>query len=308
MRPLPLFFPSLPPLEDPIRAELFGIERLEQHAASLAAAQRVTSGLAPRRALLPRVDDNGRVLRETNRLIAETVREEGWITPAAEWLVDNFFVVDEQLREIRDDLPVGFYRILPALAEGHLAGYPRVYGIAWAFVAHTDSRLDPETLRRFVQAYQRVQPLTIGELWAVTISLRVVLVENLRRLADALVRGRVARQEADALADELLGRGRGARSAAEVLSRDDNPRLVTSFAVELVQRLRDQDPAVTPALAWLHERLAAQGTTPDEIELVEHQSQAPITVTVRNTITRQHIMTATDWTDFGSRAGYRHAI
>jgi len=153
--PLPLFFPSLPPLEDPIRSELFGIERLEQHAASLAAAQRVTSGLEPSRPLLPRVDDNGRVLRDANRVIAEAVREDRWITPAAEWLVDNFFVVDEQVREIRDDLPVGFYRELPALADGPLAGYPRVYGIAWAFVAHTDSRFDPDTLRRFVQAYQR---------------------------------------------------------------------------------------------------------------------------------------------------------
>ena len=155
------------------------------------------------------------------------------------------------MREIRDDLPVGFYKELPALADGPLAGFPRVYGIAWAFVAHTDSRFDPEALRRFVQAYQRVQPLTIGELWALTISLRVVLVENLRRLADAIVRGRAARQEADALADEFLGVGHGTAPAlAAVMARDDNPRLVTAFAVELVQRLRDQDPAVTPALAW----------------------------------------------------------
>src|ERR1019366_1455800 len=135
------------------------------------------------------------------------IHEERWITPAAEWLVDNFFVVDEQLREIRDDLPVGFYRELPKLADGPLEGYPQVYGIAWAFVAHTDSRFDPETLRRFVLAYQRVRPLTIGELWAVAITLRVVLVENLRRLAEAMVRNRTARQEADALADDLLGIG-----------------------------------------------------------------------------------------------------
>jgi cyclic beta-1,2-glucan synthetase len=107
----------LAPLEDPIRSELFGIERLEQHAASLAVAQKVTSGAEPKRALLPRVDDNGRVLREANRVVAEAVREELWITPAAEWLVDNFFVVDEQLREIRDDLCVGFFRELPALAD-----------------------------------------------------------------------------------------------------------------------------------------------------------------------------------------------
>ncbi len=328
---LPQFFPSLPPLEDPIRSELFGVERLEQHAASLAAAQKVTGGLGPQRALLPRVEQNGDVLREANRAIAAALRDERWITPAAEWLVDNFFIVDEQLREIRDDLPVGFYRELPALASGPLEGFPRVYGIAWAYVAHTDSRFDPDSLRRFVRAYQKVQPLTIGELWALTISLRVVLVENLRRLADAMVRGRAARQEADALADEFLGLGgRDVPSLATVTARNDNPRLVTAFAVELVQRLRGQDPAVTPALTWLNQRLAAQGTTADEISLVEHQRQAAMTVTVRNIITSMRLMSALDWTaffedvslvdkelrarsdfatmDFASRDGYRHAI
>ena len=328
---LPLFHPPLEPLEDPIRAELFGIERLEQHAESLAAAQRITLEEVPGRPLLPRVEDNGRVLREAHRVITAAIQTERWITPAAEWLVDNFFVVDEQLREIRDDLPVGFYRELPKLADGPFAGYPRVYGIAWAFVAHTDSRFDPETLRRFVDAYQRVQPLTIGELWALTITLRVVLVENLRRLADAIVRGRAARRAADSIADDLLGlSGRGSRNVAAALHVEYGGPLVTAFAVELVQRLRDHDPAVTPALAWLHQRLAAQGTTPDEISLVEHQRQAAMTVTVRNVITSMRLMSALDWTtffesvslvdavlrgtgnfeamDFGSRDGYRHAI
>src|SRR5207244_8699099 len=121
----------------------------------------------------------------------------------------NCRIVDDQLREIRADLPPRFYRELPKLADGPLAGYPRVYGIAWAFVAHTDSRFDPEALRRFVRAYQRVQPLTVGELWAVPITLRVVLVENLRRLTESVVRARAARHEADALPDELPGiRGR----------------------------------------------------------------------------------------------------
>ena len=133
------------------------------------------------------------------------IREEGPITPAAEWLVDNFHVVDEVVRQIREDLPPGFYRQLPKLADGALQGYPRVLGLAWAFVGHTDSRFDRETLERFVRRFQHVQPLTIGELWAVPIALRIVLVENLRRLAERIVEGRAARHEADALADELLG-------------------------------------------------------------------------------------------------------
>ena len=319
------------PLEEPIRAELFGIERLEQHAQSLAAAQPVMGESGKGRRLLPRVQDNGRVLREAYRVIARAIREERAITPAAEWLVDNFHVVDEQLREIRDDLPPGFYRELPKLAEGPLAGYPRVYGIAWAFVAHTDSRFDPETLRRFVNAYQRVQPLTIGELWAVAITLRVVLVENLRRLAESIVRGRAARQEADALADDLLRlSGQPGEPATTVLRRLEGARLVTAFAVQLVQRLRDQDPAVTPALLWLDQRLAAQGTTPDDIVRVEHQRQAAMNVTVRNVIISMGLASALDWAgffesvslvdevlradttyaamDFATRDRYRHAI
>src|SRR6201984_1860788 len=196
-----------PEHEEPIRAELFSVERLEQHAESLAAAQTVTETIGEVRPLIPRVLENGRVLLEYYQETAAAVSREQAITPAAEWLLDNFYIVDEQLREIRDDLPPGFYRKLPKLATGHLEGYPRVFGVAWAYVAHTDSRFDPEILRRFITAYQRVQPLTIGELWAVAITLRVVLVENLRRVSERIARSRVAREEADQIADSLLGTG-----------------------------------------------------------------------------------------------------
>ena len=290
---------ALSDLEEPIRAELFSSERFEQHAESLAAAQSVTTTPRKGRRLLPRVLDNGRVLLESYRAIAQAIREERAITPAAEWLVDNYHIVDEQLREIRDDLPPSFYRELPKLAEGHLQGYPRVFGLAWAFVAHTDSRFDPETLRRFVHAYQRIQPLTIGELWAVAITLRVVLVENLRRLAERIVHSRAARQEADVVADRLLGLGGSAvEPVATVLGRFEGAPLATAFAVELVQRLRDQDPAITPALHWLEEQLAAQGTTADEMVRVEHQRLAAMNVTVRNVITSMRLMSAFDWAEF----------
>ena len=290
---------ALSQLDEPIRAELFSSERLEQHGESLAVAQRVTTTPRKSRPLLPRVLDNGRVLLDSYRATAQAIREERPITPAAEWLVDNYHIVDEQLREIHDDLPSGYYRELPKLAEGHLQGYPRVFGLAWAFVAHTDSRFDPEMLRRFVRAYQRVQPLTIGELWAVAITLRVVLVENLRRLAERIVHDRAARQEADAVADRLLGLGgRSIEPAATVLRPFERVSLTTAFAVQLVQRLRDQDPVVTPALRWLEEHLAAQGTTTDEIVRVEHQRQAAMNVTVRNVITSMRLISAFDWAEF----------
>ena len=248
--------------ESSIREELFSIERLEQHAESLAAAQTITAGRVTGRSLAVRLRENESVLLEAYRAVANAVGAGRAITPAAEWLLDNYHLVEEQIREIRDDLPPGYYRQLPKLASGPFAGYPRVFGVAWAFVAHTDSRFDPGMLRRFVRAYQRVQPLTIGELWAVAITLRIVLVENLRRGARRIVVSRAARQEADALADRLLGvNAHPAEPVRTVFQRYERTSLPSAFAVQLVQRLRDQDPKVSRVLIWLEERLAAQGTT-----------------------------------------------
>src|SRR4030095_1800625 len=119
--------------------------------------------------------------------------------------LNNFHIVEEQIREIQEDLPPGFYRELPKLASGELQDYPRVYALAWEFVAHTDSRIELETLGGFVRAYQGVRPLTIGELWALAISLRLVLVENLRRLAERITARGADRGRADAIAASLLG-------------------------------------------------------------------------------------------------------
>ena len=284
--------------EESIREELFSIERLEQHAESLAAAQPIALGPTSGRSLAVRLKENESVLLDAYRATAGAVGEGRAITPAAEWLLDNYHLVEEQIREIRDDLPPGYYRQLPKLAAGPFTGYPRVFGIAWAFVAHTDSRFDPEMLRRFVRAYQRVQPLTIGELWAVAITLRIVLVENLRRGARRIVASRAARREADALADRLLGvNAPPVEAIAPTLQHYEEGPLPAAFAVQLVQRLRDQDPRVTPALLWLDERLAAQGTTADAIVHDEHQRQGATNVTVRNVITSMRLISDVDWAE-----------
>ncbi len=295
--------------EEPIWGELFSVERLEQHAETLAAAQTVTTHSDAGKPLLPRVVENGRLLFEYYGAIVRSVQGQQIITPAAQWLVDNFFVVEEQVREIRDDLPAGFYKELPKIASGHLAGYPRVYGVAWAYIAHTDSRFDPDVLYRYINAYQRVQPLNTGELWAIPITLRIVLVENLRRLAAHISSSRDARSEADALADGLLGvGGKPAALPATVLRQFEKKPLDRALVVQLLQRLRDLDPRVAPILLWLDERLSAQGTTPDEMVRAEHQYQAATTVTVRNIITSMRLTSEFDWHGFFERVSLTDQI
>jgi cyclic beta-1,2-glucan synthetase len=295
--------------EPPIRAELFSVERLEQHAESLAAAQRIGPSLRTGKRLAPRLYDNTRVLIETYRAIVKATYARQAITPAAEWLLDNFHVVDEQIREIKDDLPPGFYRKLPKLADGPLQGYPRVFGIAWALVAHTDSAFDSQKLTRFVEAYQRVQPLTIGELWALAITLRITLVENLRRLAEAIVARLEAGQLADTLADRILGTANAApEPASAILASLDQVPWSTAFAVQLAQRLRDRDPNTTPALRWLNDRLGAEGTTTDQIVREEVQRQSAMNVTVRNVITSMRLVSMVNWPEFFESVSHVDAV
>ena len=281
----------------PVREELFGIERLEQHAQSLAAAQGVTKTPPAVSSLHARLDENACVLLAAYRASAAELDRGRDVVPAAEWLLDNYHLVEEQVRGIRDDLPRGYYRQLPKLAAGPFAGYPRVFGLAWAFVAHTDSHFDPLVLRRFIDAYQRVQPLTIGELWAVEITLRIVLIENLRRLADQITAGRSARADADALTDRLLESG-SARSALEAdIATRPSGVISELFAAQLAKRLRDQDPRTTPALGWLEERLRLQGATIDEVVQHAQQRQGASNVTVRNVITSLRLISDIDWTE-----------
>jgi cyclic beta-1,2-glucan synthetase len=281
----------------PVREELFGIERLEQHARSLAAAQRVSARPPPVPSLHARLRENAAELLAAYRASAAELAAGNGVVPAAEWLLDNYHVVEEQIREIHVDLPPGYYRQLPKLAEGPLAGYPRVFGLAWAFVAHTDSHFDPAVLSRFIAAYQEVQPLTISELWAVAITLRIVLVENLRRLADQITAGRAARAEAQKLANCLLAPG-GAYAALErdIATRVGGP-LSELFAAQLAKRLRDEDPRTTPALQWLDDRLRSQGTDASRVILHAQQRQGASNVTVRNVITSMRLMSAIDWAD-----------
>ena len=215
---------------EPIRDLIFSLERLEGYAAELSMQHALMPDPRRGRGLSARLRDNARVLLTSNRAILNALRGGRSVTHAAEWLVDNFYVVDEQLRQIVEDLPQGFYRALPKLASGDFAKYPRVFALAWAFVAHSDSRFDPDALMRFIAAYQRTQTLEIGELWALPITLRIVLVENLRRLAERVVAARPATgvRGAAHAADARAGRGGflrdgDARGAAEQ-SRHDSER------------------------------------------------------------------------------------
>ena len=288
-------------IEPPIRGELYSVESLEQLAATLAQEHQAVDQPKRFQKLRPRLEANREVLVAAYSSLTDAVREERSISPAAEWLVDNFHIVEEQLRQIRDDLPDSYYRELPKLVQGDFAGYPRIYAVAVLIITHTDSRLEVETLERFLRAYQTVTPLTIGELWAIAITLRFVLVENLRRLATRIIVSREEREEADILAENLLELA--SKQPDEVL-----PYIVrrlrkrkefrSAFVEQLTRQLRDQDLSIAPAYEWFASEVLKQGASIEQMVDIEYQGQATSQVTVGNIITSMRLLSTIDWQTF----------
>ncbi|WP_231382128.1 GH36-type glycosyl hydrolase domain-containing protein [Sphingobium indicum] len=245
--------------------------------------------------MLDRLAANETSLIQSYRAIMAAVVDKAAITPAAEWLIDNFHLVERQIREIRLDLPPRYYRQLPKLADGPFKGLPRVFGLVWAFVAHTDSRFDSNIWCAYIHAYQEVQPLTIGELWASAITLRIILIENLRRIAERIVYSRDERRIADEIADKLLSASTSDQPEVDFIDELGPAAPSDALALQLIHRLRDQSPALTAMLDQLNERLAEDGRSSDSAIHDEQQRQIAANVTVRNIITSMRHISDVDW-------------
>ncbi|GGY69182.1 cyclic beta 1-2 glucan synthetase [Cellvibrio zantedeschiae] len=286
--------------QPPLRAELFSADQMEQHGRALAGIHHL-GPLAKSTRLLERLDDNEQVLLDCRALLTETVKTKTRIAPAGEWLLDNFYLIEEQIRTARKHLPKRFNRELPRLADGPSEGLPRVYDLALAVISHGDGRIDIETLSRFIAAYQTLNPLTLGELWATPIMLRLALIENLRRVAARISSSREYFNKAQEWANSMIEIAERDPKNLIVVIADmarSNPPMVSSFVAELTRRLQGHGPALALPLTWIEQRLAESSLTIEQMVLIETQQQAADQVSISNSIGSLRVLGATDWRYF----------
>ncbi|MFY9271349.1 MAG: glucoamylase family protein [Candidatus Manganitrophaceae bacterium] len=293
--------PRKPPNEEPLlRSELFSADQMEQHGRRLAASHKLTPGRAPDQ-LLARLAANETVLTEVCNLLTEAVRANGRIVPAAEWLLDNFYLIEEQIHTAKKHLPKGYSRELPRLAEGPSAGLPRVYDIALETISHGDGRVDPENLSRFVAAYQSVTPLLLGELWAIPIMLRLALIENLRRVAVRIAANRLHRDLAGAWADQMAEAAEKDPKSLILVIADmarSKPPMVSSFVAELTRRLQGRGAALALPLTWMEQFLSESHLTIQQLVQAETQQQATDQVSIGNSIGGLRSLGGMNWPEF----------
>jgi cyclic beta-1,2-glucan synthetase len=288
-----------------VPSSLFTPDRLLEHARALGAAHAADLKARGRgRPLLARLERAADTLQAVYRELSSSGDDTR--LPSEDWIRDNFYIVRDQIRQVRTDLPTRYYLELPKLVSGQFEGYPRVYGLATELVAHTDNRIDEDALRNFVTAYQDPEPLKIGEIWAIPIMLRLALVERLCTLATSVLQARVDRESAQAAVARLeaqasaskLGRLLRWKSEAELPES-----LSPAFVVELLRQLRDRPPSLAPSWAQLLEPLDAQGGADAMIRL-EAQLEATMQVSIGNAITSMRLLSALDWPTFFERVSH----
>ncbi|MEP7281820.1 MAG: cyclic beta 1-2 glucan synthetase, partial [Rubrivivax sp.] len=286
--------------EAPLRAELFTADQMEQHGKEVAAAHELTLKRSPDR-LLPRLAANEKKLVEVGALLAQSGPAQRRVTPAGEWLLDNFHLIEEEIRTAKRHLPPGYSRELPRLASGPNAGLPRVYDLALHAVSHGDSRLGRGPLTRFITAYQSVKLLQLGELWAIPIMLRLALIENLRRVAARVATSRIEREVAGRWADQMLDVAvRDPKSLILVvadMARSDPP-MTAPFVSEIARILHGRSAALSLPLSWVEQRLGENHQTIEQQVQLEAQRQAAAQVSVSNSIGSLRLLGSMHWREF----------
>ena len=274
---------------------------MEQHGRILAASHSIIHGRSPDPQLLKRLAKNEKILLEVRALLSGAVKDNRRITPAGEWLLDNFHLIEEHIHIGKKHLPKGYSRELPRLKTGPSAGFPRVYDIAMETVSHGDGRVDPENLSSFITAYQSVSPLKLGELWAIPIMLRLTLIENFRRVAARIAADMTEQNRASQWADQMIEIAENDPKSLILIIADmarSNPPMVSAFVAEFSRRLQGQSSALALPLNWIEQRLMETGQTISQMVQSEIQQQTADQVSISNSIASLRFLGAMDWHEF----------
>lgn len=285
---------------EPIRSELYNSEQMKNHAAIVARSHNIRTGKRDNE-LLKRLDDNEKTLVEVRNLLVESIQSGESITPAAEWLLDNFYLIEEQIITARKFLPKKYNEGLPHLVNGHSEGMPRVYDIALEIISHSDGGVDSKRLMNFISAYQSEKFLTLGELWAIPIMMKLAVIENLRRIAENSALDMLDHNIADYWSEQMIETVRE-NPADLVLTIADmarsKPVLNSPFVAEFTRKLQGKGPAFALPLSWLEQQLSKEGLSGNDLVWQENQKQATDQVSVKNSIGTLRFIGSSDWRKF----------
>ena len=263
-----------------INSYMLGPDELKKYAEQIAKTHQLSEIIGSPKSLIGRLDDNFLEITSVYKSLNADSKNSSAFSPAAEWLLDNFYIVEEQVKIIRRDLINHKKNSLGMLKTGYLKGFPRVYAVALELVAHLDGKLEDNTMGIFLKAYQSQNALTMSELWILPLMLETALIENIRMICEKIIDSYVERQKV-----EWLMAGGPEDDIKNILDEIGIMRSVNSpFVEHLVKLIRKEGLDQGQILSILDKKLEEFDTKVEKIVQEEHQEQAARQLTMGNSI------------------------
>ncbi|MDZ4810836.1 MAG: glucoamylase family protein, partial [Bacteroidota bacterium] len=286
--------------EEPLRKELFSSDQMERFGKTLATKHKLSTNPAKDH-LLKRLANNENTLQEVRKLLTDSIKKNDQVTPAGEWLIDNFYLVEEHILIAKTHFPKNYSEDLPQLLNGTSTGITRSYDLVLQIISHSDGRIDMESLGCFVKAYQTITLLKLGELWSIPIMLRLALIENIRRVSGRIAVDKVDRNLADYWTGKMIDTAEKKPKELLLVLADmarSDPPIKGAFVSELIRQLRGKGPDLALVLNWIEQQLSGSGLTGTELVNAENQKQAADQVSISNSIGSLRLLGAMDWRTF----------
>ncbi len=276
------------------------VEELELHAKRSALTHAVTVQKNIRSWPLNRINDNYAFIKALYKDLNDEIRQKRAVPPAAEWILDNYYIIEERTKSLRRDLTKKEYYRLPVLKKGPFKGYPRVLAIAMEFVAVVDGQIDEGTLLKYLEAYQSHSVLFDREIRIIPMMLQIALLENVRMICENIKETQEQWNLADAMidkwwSDEVINEEKMIASFKNTLENTADADL--SFMEHLFYRFRRSGKSYIHVLRDINEYLIQYSTKIEEVAQKEHNAQAVSAVSMGNDIVSFKYIASLNWTE-----------
>jgi cyclic beta-1,2-glucan synthetase len=283
------------------------------------------------KSLLPMIREHCSLIKDAYTKINEFYYKNDDVIPAAEWYLDNYYLINELMKDLKEDLSKQYESKLQYLAGGDFAGLPRVYVLVSEFVKNNENDLDFALLRQFIAKYQTESPLASAEIWAVPIMLKTIMLERIFYQVERILYIQKERNYAESWISSVLGEGNNRLNFSEQ-ELDLSKTFSAVYIDRVAKRLKELGSDAKILLNWLDNIASKQNMTVDKVIRSEQYYLTSHGILMGNIIAAIKLINSQNWSeffegvslvqmilqgdpsgvfpqmDFDSRDQYRHAI
>ncbi len=264
-------------------------KQLENHLQKIASNHNLVNKPSKETYPIPQLIENYETIKSVYNLLNEHVKLGITTHPAGEWLLDNFYIIEETVKQIQKELTLKKYMNFLGIANGRYKGFARIYVLAAEIVAYTDNKIEKEDLEDYLASYQEKKTLSMEEIWNIGLFLQIAIIENIREICEKIYSSQIQKMKAENIVQKLIEIPQGNKEShiyhLKNVKKDMLNDVKYPFIEYMSYILKRYGKKGYRFLKILDEIVEMTGTTVQEVIKKEHFDIAVKKVSIGNSIT-----------------------